>query len=72
MQILSGENYEESRVAAHGLRAVPRQEGARDQVDRPADSGGPPQGHPRHPHRRGGQYLHNIYIIYTIYIISTQ
>ena len=54
MQILSGENYEESRVAAHGLRAVPRQEGARDQVDRPADPGGSPEGHPGHPHCGGG------------------
>ena len=43
----AGEDHEEPGLVAHGLRTVPRQEGARDQVHRPPDPGGTPQGHTR-------------------------
>ena len=43
----AGEDHEEPGVAADGVRTVSRQEGARDQKHRAADTRGPPQGNSR-------------------------
>lgn len=48
----TGEDNEEPGPAAHRLRTVPGQEGARDQVHRPPDPGGSPQGHTRYLYLR--------------------
>ena len=45
--LVAGEDHEEPRAAAHGLRAVPRQEGARDQEHRAPDARGSPEGNSR-------------------------